>query len=174
MTPLPRPYAALSTKHYSRHKHDINPPPQQQIEMFLINRGLGNVPTYKSCIHLERFPRTCQSPPTPPPMYQSWIRMERFPNQQHPQDPQVQNQESSEILRLIGYTSPCCPHPPAYIVPPCCIVGVREGVIAPFLASVTDNCFKTICQIKWINSITLPQSESIIPTTSERYSASLC
>jgi hypothetical protein len=57
---------------------------------------------------------------------------------------------------------------------------VREGVIAPFLAFVPDNGFKTVCQMKWVNSITLPQSESIIltliliPTTSERYSASLC
>jgi hypothetical protein len=57
---------------------------------------------------------------------------------------------------------------------------VREGVIALFLAFVPDNGFKTVCQMKWVNSITLPQSESIIltliliPTTSERYSASLC
>ena len=47
-------------------------------------------------------------------------------------------------------------------------------MIAPFLASVTDNGFKTVCQMKWVISITLPQSESIIPTTSERYSASWC
>ena len=47
-------------------------------------------------------------------------------------------------------------------------------MIAPFLASVTDNCFKTICQMKWVITITLPQSESIIPTTSELYSALLC
>jgi hypothetical protein len=47
-------------------------------------------------------------------------------------------------------------------------------VIAPFLAFVPDNGFKTVCQMKWINSITLPQSESIIPTTSELYSAPLC
>ena len=52
-------------------------------------------------------------------------------------------------------------------------------MIAPFLAFVPDNGFKTVCQMKWV-SITLPQSESIIltliliPTTSERYSASLC
>ena len=61
---------------------------------------------------------------------------------------------------------------------------MREGVIAPsrFLAFVPDNGFKTVtvCQMKWVNSITLPQSESIIltliliPTMSERYSASLC
>ena len=56
----------------------------------------------------------------------------------------------------------------------------REGAIAPFLAFVPDNGLKTVCQMKWVNSITLPQSESIIltliliPTTSERYSASLC
>jgi hypothetical protein len=36
------------------------------------------------------------------------------------------------------------------------------------LASVTDNGFKTVCQMKWVISITLPQSESIIPTASER------
>ena len=47
-------------------------------------------------------------------------------------------------------------------------------MIAPFLASVTDNGFKTVCQMKRVISITLPQSESIIPTTSERYSAPLC
>ncbi len=53
-------------------------------------------------------------------------------------------------------------------------------MIAPFLAFVPDNSFKTVCQMKWVNSITLPQSKSIIltliliPTTSERYSASLC
>jgi len=46
-------------------------------------------------------------------------------------------------------------------------------VIAPFLASVTDNGFQTVCQMIWVISITLPQSESIIPTTSERYSAPL-
>jgi hypothetical protein len=55
---------------------------------------------------------------------------------------------------------------------------MREGVIAPFLASVTDNGFKTVCQMKRVISITLPQSESIIPvtipTTSELYSAPLC
>ena len=53
-------------------------------------------------------------------------------------------------------------------------------MIAPFLAVVPDNGFKTVCQMKWVNSITLPQSESIIltliliPTMSELYSASLC
>ena len=47
-------------------------------------------------------------------------------------------------------------------------------MIAPFLAFVPDNGFKTVCQMKWVNSITLPQSNSIIPTTSELYSASLC
>ena len=47
-------------------------------------------------------------------------------------------------------------------------------MIAPFLAFVPDNGFKTVCQMKWVNSITLPQSESIIPTTSELYSALLC
>ena len=55
---------------------------------------------------------------------------------------------------------------------------MREGVIAPFVASVTDNGFKTVCQMKRVISITLPQSESIIPvtipTTSELYSAPLC
>ena len=52
-------------------------------------------------------------------------------------------------------------------------IRVREGVIAPFLASVPDNGFKTVCQMKWIIINTLPQSESIIHTTSELYSASL-
>jgi len=52
-----------------------------------------------------------------------------------------------------------------------CIVGVREGVIAPFLVFATDDGFKTVCQMKWVISITLPQSES---TTSELYSAPLC
>ena len=53
-------------------------------------------------------------------------------------------------------------------------------MIAPFLAFVPDNGFKTVYQMKWVNSITLPQSESIIltliliPTTSELYSVSLC
>ncbi len=47
-------------------------------------------------------------------------------------------------------------------------------MIAQFLASVTDNGFKTVCQMKRVISITLPQSESIIPTTSDQYSASLC
>jgi hypothetical protein len=51
---------------------------------------------------------------------------------------------------------------------------VREGVIAPFLAVVPDNGFKTVCQMKWVNSITLPESKSIIRNTSEQYSASLC
>ena len=57
---------------------------------------------------------------------------------------------------------------------------MREGVIAPFLAFVPDNGLKSVCQMTWVNSITLPQSESIIltliliPTTSERYSTSLC
>ena len=46
--------------------------------------------------------------------------------------------------------------------------------IAPFLVFVCDDGFKTVCQMKWVISITLPQSESIIPTTSERYSAPLC
>ena len=41
-------------------------------------------------------------------------------------------------------------------------------MIAPFLVSVTDNGFKTVCQMKWVINITLRQSESIIPTTSER------
>ncbi len=53
-------------------------------------------------------------------------------------------------------------------------IRVREGVIAPFLASVPDNGFKTVCQMKWIISITVPQSESIIHTTSELYSSPLC
>ena len=47
-------------------------------------------------------------------------------------------------------------------------------MIAPFLPFVTDDGFKTVWQMKWVISITLPQSESIIPTTSERYSAPLC
>ena len=40
--------------------------------------------------------------------------------------------------------------------------------------TISDDGFKSVWQMKWVNSITLPQSESIIPTTSERYSASLC
>ena len=40
-----------------------------------------------------------------------------------------------------------------------CIVGVREGGIAPFLAFVPDNGFKSVCQMKWVNSITQPQSD---------------
>ena len=69
---------------------------------------------------------------------------------------------------------------PFYLACIVCIVGVREGVIVPFLTFVPDNGFKTVCQMTWVNSITLPQSESIIltliliPTTSERYSVSLC
>ena len=47
-------------------------------------------------------------------------------------------------------------------------------MIAPFWTFVTDDGFKTVWQMKWVISITLPQSESIISTTSERYSASLC
>ncbi len=47
-------------------------------------------------------------------------------------------------------------------------------MIGPFLAFITDNGFKTVCQMKSVISITLPQSESIIPTTSERSSAPLC
>jgi len=40
-----------------------------------------------------------------------------------------------------------------------CIVGVRERGIAPFLASVTDNCFKPVCQMTWIYSITQPHTD---------------
>ena len=53
-------------------------------------------------------------------------------------------------------------------------------MIAPFLAFAPDTGFKSVCQMKWVNSITMPQSESIIltliliPTTNELYSASLC
>ena len=50
------------------------------------------------------------------------------------------------------------------------IAGVREGVIAPFWPFVTDDGFNSVWQMKWVISITLPQSESIISTTSERYS----
>ena len=45
---------------------------------------------------------------------------------------------------------------PACIV---CIIGVRERGIAPFLASVTDNGFKSVCQMTWIYSITQPHTE---------------
>ena len=45
---------------------------------------------------------------------------------------------------------------PACIV---CIVDVRERGIAPFLASVTDNGFKSVCQMKWVYSITQPHSD---------------
>jgi hypothetical protein len=41
-------------------------------------------------------------------------------------------------------------------------------VIAPFWSFVTDDGFKSVWQMKWVISITLPQSESIISTTSER------
>ena len=47
-------------------------------------------------------------------------------------------------------------------------------MIAPFLPFVTDDGFKTVWQMKWIISITLPQSEPIISTTSGRYPAPLC
>ena len=50
-------------------------------------------------------------------------------------------------------------------------------MIAPFssfLPFVTDDCFKTVWQMKWVISITLSQPESIISTTSELYSAPLC
>ena len=47
-------------------------------------------------------------------------------------------------------------------------------MIAPFWPFVTDDGFKPVWQMKWVISITLPQSESIISTTSERYSAPLC
>ena len=39
-----------------------------------------------------------------------------------------------------------------------CIVGVKEGVIAQFLAFVPDNDFKSVCQLKWVYSITQPHS----------------
>ncbi len=62
-----------------------------------------------------------------------------------------------------------------------CIVGVREGVIAPFLAFVPDNGFKSVCQLKWVYSITHPHSDvhrthpsSSSHTSGERSSASLC
>ena len=48
-----------------------------------------------------------------------------------------------------------------------CIVGVREGVIAPFLAFVTDDGFKTVCQMKWVINVTLPQSESTVTEYSQ-------
>jgi len=44
------PYNAMSASHIYNKQWDL--------EMFLINRG--NVPTHKSCIRMERFPRTCQ------------------------------------------------------------------------------------------------------------------
>ena len=36
---------------------------------------------------------------------------------------------------------------------------MREGVIAPFLAFVPDNGFKSVCQLKWVYSITHPHSD---------------
>jgi len=36
------------------------------------------------------------------------------------------------------------------------------AALPAFLVFVPDNGFKTVCQMKWVNSITLPQSESII------------
>ena len=53
------------------------------------------------------------------------------------------------------------PHPLTCFVTPCmtvCIVRVREGVIAP-LAFVPDNGFKSVCQLKWVYSITPPHSD---------------
>jgi len=40
-----------------------------------------------------------------------------------------------------------------------CIVGVRERGIAPFLAFITDNGFKSVCQMTWVYSITQPHPD---------------
>ena len=54
------------------------------------------------------------------------------------------------------------PHPLTCFVTPCmtCMYhwGERKGV-APFLAFVTDNGFKSVCQMTWVYSITQPHSD---------------
>ena len=76
------------------------------------------------------------------------------------------------------------PHPLTCFVTPCmyCLYRTSEGRgIAPFLAFVTDNGFKSVCQLKWVYSITHPHSDvhrthpsSSSHTSGERSSASLC
>ena len=54
------------------------------------------------------------------------------------------------------------PHPLTCFVTPCmyCLYRTSEGRgIAPFLAFVTDNGFKSVCQLKWVYSITQPHSD---------------
>ena len=66
------------------------------------------------------------------------------------------------ITKLPAYTVNSPPnHSLALSHPACivCIVGVRERGIAPFLASVTDNGFKSVCQMTWIYSITQPHTD---------------
>ncbi len=81
-----------------------------------------------------------------PRSYRSWI-----PKQQHPQGPQVQHQESSEMHRTIPQAetstrSPSTPHPPNPILP-CLHSGNEKGCLqSSCLSSVTDNGLK--CNIK--------------------------
>ena len=54
------------------------------------------------------------------------------------------------------------PHPLTCFVTPCmyCLYRTSEGRgIAPFLAFVPDNGFKSVCQLKWAYSITHPHSD---------------
>ena len=43
----------------SRYSHPPQPQKQNRIGFFLINRGIGTDPTYKSCIRMERFAKPC-------------------------------------------------------------------------------------------------------------------
>ena len=55
------------------------------------------------------------------------------------------------------------PHPLTCFVTPCmtCLYPryARKGVCSPFLAFVTDNGFKSVCQMTWVNSITQPHPD---------------
>ena len=58
--------------------------------------------------------------------------------------------------------------------PKCPLLWTPKHKGALFRPLVTDDGFKSVWPMKWVISITLPQSEFIISTTSERYRAPLC
>ena len=92
--------------------------------------------------------------------HKEWILISTRDHHRSPQrHPQA---TSTRSPRYLAYTvnSP----PPTHLL--CntlhdllCIVGVRERRIAPLLAFVPDNGFKSVCQLKWVYSITQPHSD---------------
>ncbi len=113
----------------------------------------------------SRGPHKMPQPPLPhPPPIRVSLRQTHNTNDMHATKTPTST-STSDIPKITKIPRLHCKLPPtqslalSHLACIICIVGVREGVIAQFLAFVPDNGFKSVCQMKWVYRITQAHSD---------------